>query len=188
MHRTRGPVVRWPQGHRGIQRVPLVLLQGPQPAQRGPSWGSNPDCAPDTSKAAEGLTCIPGKFATVTPHRRVKGPRWGTVEPHWCIAALCTPMATSISPFVIFPGLLVVYILPFPPQVFLLFWCSCGTAESLPQLAPIFTLHTQLYLWLWYVCHCSRCTHEKVLQHWSSSNSGIDPTMKRSVWLMTVDW
>ena len=41
-----------------------------------------------TQLAAGGLVCVSRKFATMTPYRRIRGPRGGPVTPHRCLGAL----------------------------------------------------------------------------------------------------
>ena len=62
-----------------LQRDPFCYYSGAQwlhgaPVRMvGPVWG--PWCFKRAHLAAGSLICIPRKFTTVTPHRRVRGPR-----------------------------------------------------------------------------------------------------------------
>ena len=93
--RPGGPVVRWPQ------EAPLALDLGTQLAPGCCSWALGLDWGPwhfeRAQLAAGGLICIPRKFTTATPQRRVRGSCGGPVEPREFIDTRRTLLATSLS-------------------------------------------------------------------------------------------
>ena len=77
--------------------APLALDLGPQLAPGSPRWragswlGWGPWHLERTQLPVGDLACIPRKFATATPHRRVIGPRWGPIETRVCIDRTIAP-------------------------------------------------------------------------------------------------
>ena len=77
-----GPVLRWyTTGPVVSKGAPLTLDLGPQLAPDGPDWGLSFDGGLrhfKRAKLATGLMRIRRKFVTTTPHRRVRGPAYGS--------------------------------------------------------------------------------------------------------------